>query len=159
MSLSFSLQPDGPSANVAGAYTFTLTTDGACTDLPREALTRTYTATMVASSRPTRFLGTLSGARIVVSLFSPYFETRVAGDFTTTAVRFVERLSDAAYLAIDGEANASFGESGITAPFHGYFLYCPMEPAWSSGEYWVCSGGFPGAECNSSNHQLALVRR
>ena len=36
---------------------------------------------MALASRSTLFYGTLSDARIVVLPYSPYFETRVAGDF------------------------------------------------------------------------------
>ena len=46
LDLSFSLEPDGPSANIAGVYGLTLSPDGACSDLPDDARTRTYTATM-----------------------------------------------------------------------------------------------------------------
>ena len=68
--MSFSLQPHGQSANIAGLYTLTLTADSACTNLPDEARTRTYTATIVPGSRPTTFVGRLSDAQIVASLFS-----------------------------------------------------------------------------------------
>ena len=153
-----SLQPDGPSANLAGAYTLTLSADSACTNLPEVARTRTYTAMIVPGFRPTPFVGRLSDARIVPSLFSPYFEIAVAGDFTSANIRFVERLDETSYLAIDGGVAASVDLSGITAPFSAYFLQCRTEPTWSSGEYWSCGADTPGLECSSSN-QLALVRR
>lgn len=155
---SFSLEPHGPSANIAGVYTLRLTADSACTNLPDEARTRTYTATIVPGYRSTTFVGRLSDARIVSSLFSPYFAIGIAGDFANMSVRFVEQLGDT-YLAIDGGAAASFGPSGITTPFNGSFLHCPTEPASAGGEYWWCGAGIEGVECNSSNHQLTLVRR
>ena len=62
-------------------YTLTLTADSGCTELPDDARTRTYTATIVPGSRPTTFVGTLSDARIVsVPIWLPYFEIGVAGD-------------------------------------------------------------------------------
>jgi hypothetical protein len=140
-------------------YTLTLTADSACTNLPDEARTRTYTATIVAGSRSTTFFGTLSGARIVSSLFSPYFEVGIAGDFAQTYFRAVEQLNDATYLAIEGGAAASVGPFGMTAPFGAYFLHCPTQPAWSPGDYWWCGADVQGIECNSSKHQLSLVRR
>lgn len=156
----FHLGPHGPSANIAGVYTLTLTADSACTNLPDEARTRTYTATIVPTSgSTTSFLARLSDARIVFLPFSPYFEIGIAGDFANMSVRFVEQLGETTYRAIDGGAAASFGPAGITAPFNGYFLHCPTEPAWAGGEYWWCGAGTQGVECNSSNHQLTLVRR
>lgn len=157
--MSFSLQPHGPSANMAGEYTLTLTADSACTNLPDEARTRTYTATIVPGYRSTTFVGRLSDARIVSSLFSPYVAIGIAGDFANMSVRFVERLGETTYLAIDGGAAASFGPSGITAPFNSYFLHCPTEPAWAPGEYWWCGAAVQGVECNSANNQLTLIRR
>ena len=44
--MSFSLAPHGQSANIAGLYTLTFTADSACTNLPDEARTRTYAATI-----------------------------------------------------------------------------------------------------------------
>jgi hypothetical protein len=155
----FILQPHGPSPNIAGVYTLTLTADSACTNLPDEARTRTYTATIVPGYRSTTFVGRLSDARIVSSLFSPYFEIGIAGDFANMSVGIVEQLGETTYLAIEGGVAASVGPSGITAPFNAYFLHCPSEPAWSAGEYWWCGADVQGDECASSNNQLTLVRR
>jgi Carboxypeptidase regulatory-like domain len=157
--ISLSLEPRGPSANIAGVYTLTLTADSACTNLPDEARTRTYTATIVPGYRSTTFLGRLSDARIVSLPFSPYFEIGIAGDFANASVRIVEQLGETTYLAIEGGAAVSVGPSGFTALFSSYFLHCPNEPAWSSGEYWWCGAGVQGVECNSPRNQLTLVRR
>jgi hypothetical protein len=156
---SFSLQPLGPSADIAGVYTLTLTVDRACTDLSDEARTRSYTATIVLGHRPTAFVGRLSNAQIIFSLFSPLFEIGTAGDFANMFIRFVEKLGAASYLAVEGGAGASFGPSGMTAPFGGYSLHCPHEASWAPGEYWWCGAGVQGTECNSSKHQIQLVRR
>jgi Carboxypeptidase regulatory-like domain len=155
-----SLQPDGPSANLAGAYTLTLSADTACTNLPEEARTRTYTATIVPGSRPTTFIGRLSDARIVpVPIWPPYFEIGVAGDFANLALSFVEQLRDGTYLAIEGGTAALLGPSGITAPFNAHFVRCRNQPAMAPGEYWWCGADVQGDECASSNNQLTLVRR
>jgi hypothetical protein len=159
LSSSFSLQPHGPSANIAGAYTLTLTADSACTNLPDEARTRTYTATIVPGHRSTSFSGRLSDARIVSSLFSPYLEIGVAGDFANISVGVVERPGVTTYVAIEGGVAGLFGPSGITAPFNSYFLHCPNEPSRSPGDYWWCGAGVQGIECNSAGNQLTLVRR
>jgi hypothetical protein len=136
-----------------------LTADSACTNLPDEARTRTYRATIVPGFGPTAFVGRLSDAEIVFSIFSPYFEIKTAGDFANISIRFVEKLDKTTYLAIEGGAGASFGPSGITAPLSGYLLQCPNEPSWAPGEYWWCGAQVQGVECNSSSHQVTLARR
>jgi hypothetical protein len=157
--MGFSLQPDGPSANLAGTYTLTLSTDRSCTNLPEAARSRTYTASIAPSSRSTKFVGTLTDARIVFAPYSPYFEIGIARDFANTSFRIVEQLSATAYLAIEGSATASVGPSGFTAPFSANFLQCPTVPTYGSGEYWRCDGEVQGIECNSANHQFSLARR
>jgi hypothetical protein len=158
--LSFRLEPLAPSANLAGEYTLTLTTDKACTRLPEEARARTYSASIVLRRRATTFVGTLSDARIVpVPMFPPYFEIGVAGDFASVSLSFVEQLSDGTYLAIEGGASSPVGPSGITAPFNAHFVRCRNQPAMSPGEYWWCGRDVEGDECASTNNQLTLVRR
>jgi hypothetical protein len=157
---SLRLEPLAPSANLAGVYTLTLTTDKACTRLPEAARTRTYTASLVSRWRATTFVGTLSDARIVsVPFWAPYFEIGVADDFADMSLRLVEQLSDGTYLAVEGVTSASVGPSGITAPFNAHFVRCRNLPAWAPGEYWWCGADVQGDECASSNNQLTLVRR
>lgn len=170
---NFSLQPHGPSANIAGVYTLTLTADSACTNLPDEARTRTYTATIVPTSgSTTSFLARLSDARF----FSSYstFGIQTAGDFARFGVwgtpfdvdvgyddpgpGIVEQVRETTYLAIGGSTGASFGPSGITAPFDGYFEYCPSETALTGGQ-WCLASARVQYHCDSHNHQLTLVRR
>ena len=150
----------GPSANLAGAYTLTLTAASACTSLPDEARTRTYAATIVPGSRPNNFIGTLRDARIVsVHPWFPNLTIGVADDFVNVSLGFVEQMSDGTYLAIEGGTAASVGQSGITAPFNAHFVRCRNQPAWAPGEYWWCGADVQGDECASSNNQLTLVRR
>ena len=160
MGVGFYLQPNGPSANLAGAYTLTVTADRACTSLPDEARTRTYTATLVPASLPATFRGTLSDARIVsVPIWYPFFEIGVAGDFANVSLGFVEQLSDGTYLAIEGRTAASIGPLGITAPFNAHLVRCLNQPDMSPGEYWWCGADVQGDECSSAANQLTLVRR
>ena len=154
------LQPHGPSANLAGEYTLTLTADNACTTLPEQARTRTYTVSIVSRGRATTFVGTLGDARIVpVPVWAPYFEIGVAGDFARMSLSFVEQLSDGTYLAVEGGTAAPVGPSGITAPFNAHFLHCHNQPAMAPGEYWWCGADVQGDECATGNNQLTLVRR
>jgi hypothetical protein len=101
----------------------------------------------------------LSDARIVSSLYSPYFEIAVAGDFAKADIRFVEQLGDMTYLAVEGSAATSVSPSGIASPFNAHFVRCRNQPAWAPGEYWWCGADVQGEECASSNNQLTLVRR
>ena len=157
---SFGLEPLAPSANLAGEYTLTLTTDEACTSLPEEARTRTYMASIVAGWRATTFVGTLRGAQIVsLPVGSPYFAIGVADNFADVSLSFVEQLTDGTYLAIEGRTSASVGPSGITAPFNAHFVRCRNRPAMSPGEYWWCGADVQGDECASAHDQLTLVRR
>jgi hypothetical protein len=96
---------------------------------------------------------------MVFSTFFPSFEIRTAGDFSVTALRIVEQLGETSYLAIEGEAPAMVDAFRITAPFSANFLHCPTRPEWSPGEYLWCGADVQGVECNSQQHQLALVRR
>jgi hypothetical protein len=154
------LQPGGLSANLAGAYSLTLSADSACTSWPEEVRTRTYTATLAPGSRPTTFSGTLSDARIVpIPVWAPYFEIGVANDFAAVSLSFVEQLSDGTYLAVEGGAATSVGPSGITAPFNAHFVRCRHQPAMAPGEYWWCGAAVQGDECASGNNRLTLVRR
>jgi hypothetical protein len=159
-SFGFSLEPLAPSANLAGEYTLTVTTDRACSSLPDAARTRTYRASIVSRFRSTRFFGTLSDARFVfVPDSAPYFEIGVADDFASMELRFVEQLADASYLAVQGGIAAPVGPTGITGPFNAYFVHCRNQPSWSPGDYWWCGADAEGNDCGSVNNHLALVRR
>jgi hypothetical protein len=157
---TFSLEPIGPSANIAGVYTLTLTADSACITLPDEVRTRTYTATIVPGPRSTSFLVRLSDARF----FSTHnIAMGVAGDFANFATwasinggpGIVEQVSETIYVLIEGGGGGLFGASGMTAPFDGYFQYCPSEPALrGDGARCLASAA---VQCDSHNHQLTLA--
>lgn len=165
VTLWFYLQPLGPSANLVGKYTWTLTADRACTGLPADARTRTYTATIVPGPTPTNFLVRLSDAR-----FLPTYDRAVmvvAGDFVSFGswdpysgqsggAGIVERLGETGYVAIEVGGGGSFGPSGMTAPFGGYFEYCPAEMAVDGNRYRCLA---TKVQCDSDRHQLTLVRR
>src|SRR5262249_35268841 len=104
-SLAFHLEPLGPSANIAGMYTLTLTAASACTELPNEARTRTYTATIVPGGRSSFFLARLSDARFLpwvpcppgpVSPSCAYnqFGIGLAGDYASIGGGIVEQLDE-----------------------------------------------------------------
>jgi hypothetical protein len=168
-SLAFRLEPFGPSANIAGVYTLTLTADNACTDFPAEARTRTYTATIVPG-QSSFFLARLSDARFLPMMPCPpgpvvpsctynQFGIGMAGDYANLGVSgIVEQLGQEGYVAITAGAEGSFGPTGITTPLSGSFLYCPSEPYQIDIGEWACRAS-NGVDCYSRNHQLSLVRR
>jgi hypothetical protein len=156
----FRLEPLAPSVNLAGEYTLTLTTHKACTKLPDEARTRTYSVSIASQRRRTTFVGTLSDAVIVLAPYSARdVEITVADDFANLWLRFIEQLSDGTYLAIEGGTQTTVGPLGITAPFNAHFVRCRNMPSWAPGEYWWCGREVEGDECASAENQLALVRR
>jgi hypothetical protein len=160
LDFGFSLEPLAPSVNLAGEYTLTVTTDRACSNLPQAARSRTYNASVVPHYRSTRFVGTLSDARIVaLPEWAPYLEIGVAGDFASMELRYVEQLSDAAYLAVQGGISGSVEHTGISGPFNAYFVHCRNQPSWSPGDYWWCGADVQSNDCGSVNNHIALVRR
>ena len=165
------LQPLGASADMAGVYTLTLTADRACTNLPAELRTRTYTAT-VAPGRSSYFVGTLSGARFFSMVPCPpgqppetctfnSFGIGIAGDYASLFLGFIEQPTETTYLVLSAGASGSVGPTGITAPLHGYFLLCSSEPVQIDQGEWVCqaSAADRGVLCDSDHHQLTLIRR
>ena len=166
-SSAFSLEPLGPSIDATGEYALTLTADRAC-KLPDEARTRTYTA-RVTAMRPSYFQARLSDARFFSTVPCPpgqlpetctynLLGIGVANDYASIYAGLIELLNDA-YLVITAGTEGTFDPSGIARPLSGSFLYCPREPFLIDQGTWACPNGAGGVDCESANHQLALVRR
>jgi hypothetical protein len=147
-SVCFYLELPGQSpADIAGVYTLTLTADRACTSLPTEARTRTYTATIVPGDRPSSFRGTLSDARfpskcpaghVPESCNRNALSIGTAGDDVGVGVSIVEQVGETTHLVVDAKAEGSLGPIGITAPLDGVFLYVPANRFWSlRGSAWT----------------------
>jgi hypothetical protein len=168
--VSFRLAPLTPPTQVATAYTLTITADSACSALPGDVRTRSYSASVRPVSSTTTpantyFNGVLSGARFAP--FANIFWIGVAGDYVVVTAEgegpsIVENLGQNRYVAYYGSAAASVGSAGLTAfsaPFNGVIEYCEL--AGSLGPYYDCTPG-PGVvvreQCTSKNSQLSLVR-
>lgn len=165
--VSFDLESLAPAAEIAGEYVLTLIADSACVDLPDEARTRRYEATIAPSRTSSYFRGSVAGASFVGSF--NWFAVGVAGDHVAFSVDFdgptiVEELAARTYLAIDGIGEGSAGTprvSEMSVPFDGYIYYCVLKTD-SPMSY---SGCFTGdhtdmlAQCTSKNHRLTLTRR
>jgi hypothetical protein len=170
-SVYFVLAVLAPPVDIAGDFTLTFSADSACTSIPSEFRTRTYTATITPLSHPdyppnTLFDVTISGAPIFAGYGS--FTIGVAGDFV--ALEFggdggpslVEEVAPTTYLGFDGHALASAGSvrvSSIAAPFQGFVDYCALPSPM--GQYYDCRPGLAvgHSECESKNHRLILTRR
>jgi len=162
----FYLAPTGPTADIAGLYTLTMTVDPSCRNLPAEARTRSYTAAIAPGVRSGFFMGRLSDARFFSITCPPgrpletctynQFGIGLAGDYASIGLGVVEQLDETTFLAFEGGTAGSFGPTGIAGPFDGFLLYCPAEPVWNEG--WVCPVD-GGLQCDSHTHQLTLMRR
>ncbi|MBA2438272.1 MAG: carboxypeptidase regulatory-like domain-containing protein [Acidimicrobiia bacterium] len=160
--------------NIAGEYTLTIVASGACSALPADFRTRTYTASVVpAPGRPnTSFDVKVSGAQFLQG--DRHFTIKVAGDFIAGTLGYrhdnglgyhdepglVEQVAPNTYLAFGGWFGASVTDvSTIVAPLDAFIDYCvtpsEMGPVYSCGP-----GQFvEHAECTSTTHQLLLRRR
>ena len=163
----FILASPTPSIDLAGSYVVTLTADAACTNLPPNTVSRSYTATISRSgSRDTSYVGRLAGATFATGSDSPYdyFLPRVFGTFVNFLFwslgndevnGLVEQLGPDAYLGIAGEAGATFEGDSIDAPFSGLFAYCPG--VRSSSSVFACAA--TPIRCDSNNHRLTVRRQ
>jgi hypothetical protein len=162
------LAPLGPSADIAGLHTLTMTADRSCSSLPSDLRTRTYTAMIDATSRPGFFRVRLSDAtfysepcppgRAPDSCHHNQLAIGLAGDYASIRIGIVEQLHGTGYLAVLGGAAESFGPTGIRASLEGSFLFCPVAPTFDWNEGWVCEAD-GGHRCDSPSHHLTLQRR
>jgi carboxypeptidase family protein len=166
-----------------GEYTMSFVADSAC-DLPGEARTRTYSATIASLpgdvNQPPEQQGTalnvaLSGASFVVGEdISPTnsVSMNVAGDFVTIVLDpydfggyITERLAPATYLDLAGKVAGSVGASGtFSLPLDGKFYYCVKQSAdivipLGSGRFGCSTNDLVYKNCSSKNHRVMLTRR
>lgn len=170
-SIVFALDVLARPVNIAGDYTLTFTADSTCAgQLPTEARTRTYAATITPASsltRPadTQFTAVLSGAELdtyyrTISIF-------VAGDYVDFDLSdnfLLEEIASDTYLTIGGVGAASVGTSGvstISASFQGLFDYCVTKEEPNVGNLYRCvpAEATAHSQCASKNHRLTLIRR
>jgi hypothetical protein len=167
--LGFYLEPRSTPVSIAGNYTLTFIADGVCANLPSEARTRTYAATIAPESKPnvpanSSFSVTVSGAPLLANF--DRFSIGVAGDYLGFWLdgghnaSLIEQLAPNTYYAISGAASASVGRSSvstISTSFDGWIEHCELKSA--VGSYSGCSATVTRAQCESKNHRLVLTRR
>ena len=165
----------------------TLTADNACPDLPNEARSRTYTASigrLPIDRTGTRYRITVQGGSLVWSGGlggnPDAFDAIVTGDslallFQTLPPDYpavMEQIAPNTYIAFRGTATASVtpAPSVISAAFDGRMDYCALKSPL--GDYDIEDCGYPGSRleptpsqpvtytsCVSKNHRLVLTRR
>lgn len=178
--LGFYLASLGQPVSLTGDYTLTLIADSACTDIPDEFRTRTYSATITPSTTPNTPIGTSFTAMATGAAFlgtHTSFLIGVVQDYVDLWLHgghdaaLVEQLGPNTYLAFSGNAKASVGASpvsNLTTSFEGWIDYCvmkaPMGAGYNCGTSNTTGEPIPGlamtyAHCESTNHRLILRRR
>ncbi len=158
-----------------GEYTMSFVADSAC-DLPGEARTRTYSATItLLPGLPTQLNVALSGASFVVGNdVSPTNSLlpAIAGDYVRFALDpydfggyITERLAPATYVQLVGSVTGPVGASGFSLPFDGRFYYCvkqsdTLQAQPGEGPFGCGSpNDLVYTSCQSKNHRVTLTRR
>ena len=167
-----------PPADIAGDYLLTVTADEACTALPLEARSRTYTATIVAgTNQPTpanTFFSGRTGAASLIDLLGEGLWFAVAGDYVEVTAGdlhgqpgVLEEIAPRTYFSFGGIGQTTLESSGSTtirSLFEGEIVYCVLKPDVApldgSGRY-NCNAdrAVTRVACPSLRHQLIFTRR
>jgi hypothetical protein len=165
--ISFSLNVPAPPVNIAGVYTLTVVADEACAQLPTEARTRVFTATITLLPSSifvpdnTSFHVALSGSDFANSQGN--MSVGVSGNdlgIWVSDPAVAERIAPNVYVAIEGEARATISApaSSFPAVFDGRIEFCESSTAGSG--YYSCDPG-PGVRktiCDSKTHRMMFSR-
>jgi len=149
-------QPSATAAPNVGNFELTFVADRSCTDLPAEARTRTYSATLQQEGSRARLSG---GVFADGGPYGPWNTVGVTMNGDATDIWFQdppiwESLPDGAYLVIYGDAHGRLDAEGATLPFWARFEYCRQrEP----DTYPECA--VPVTTCESRAHQLLVHRK
>src|SRR5688572_1609132 len=170
--------PDPP-ADIAGDYLLTVTADEACTALPPEARSRTYTATIIAEAdQPTPantfFRGRTGAASLVTGLSWEGLWFAVAGNYIELTSGdlhgqpgLLEEIAPRTYFSFGGIGQTTLESSGTTtirSLFEGEIVYCVLKPdvaPLDGDRRYNCSAerAVTRVVCPSFKHQLIFTRR
>ena len=162
----FRLESLGQAVDISGDYTVTLSSDNACSDLPSEARSRTYNASIVPDS-PARTRYSITIQTPAGRDQSEGLEAGVTGDFLALRFRLdpglVDQIAPNTYVAAGGSASATVvpGASLLAATLDGYIEYCRLQNS-SAFPREGCPDPTPSvnfASCQSRNHRLTFTRR
>ena len=154
---------DSSSQNLAGDYTLTIAADPACSELPREARSRTYEAIVTPSaSASNAYSVELSGASFPTSRNTVF--ASVSGDSVRFAIDpysdmiIAEQLTASTVLTWWGNSTVGKVGSTISMPFDGQLDYCPdARGPQATFPYLRC--GVTPVHCVSTRHTVTLARR
>ena len=174
--LGFLLQAVAAPTDITGDYTVVITADPACRDLPAEARTRTYSAS-ISSVRPdnTSLEVRISGPSPLIFLDS-VFTAGMAGDNFALELygswfhqAFLEKVASDSYVGFNGIATARVppGASTISAVLDGTVTHCRTSVPLSEPVYGCVplGSGMSALQpesfvtCQSKNHQMIFSRR
>jgi hypothetical protein len=169
--VNFNLVSLTPPVNIAGNYTLTITADSACTTLPDDVRTRSYSARVAPNPYNTGATATMFLEGVVTDgQFAPYanlFFIGVSGDYLGISTvgegpALIEQLGPNRYVAYAVDATASgvtSSVSTISVPFTGTIEYCELKSP--IGQYYDCSAEFAVVreQCTATNGRLTFTRR
>jgi len=160
--------PDARIPGVEGEFTFTVTANSSCEQLPLSLRSRSYTATITRSSAYI-FDVDLSGTN-----FYPHYDSFWILSHTSAIARLyimstfamnkwldeipiIERLAAGGYFAVSGVGDVPFIRSVPTVPvtFTGEFTYCPTPIDRADPDPPSCR---QPVTCKSDTHSLSLAR-
>ena len=168
-----------PPADLAGDYTLTVFADDACSILPAEARTRTYTAKIAAdttqpTSANTIFHGVAGGASLASGLGWEGVWFYVAGDYVEMSIGdlhgqpgLVEQVGANAYFSFGGLGSTVLGAANVSAislTFDGDVVYCELKPGVApvdANRRFTCGAdqAVSRLACPSRRHRIVLTRR
>lgn len=159
--INFTLDVPDPPINVGGDYTLTFTANNRCTMLPDDMRSRTFTATVPATSPalPANASFRAGGA----AFFEDWdaIGIGVAGDYVALWFEtLVEQIAPNTFVSFAGQAADRVGSSNISPiemPFHGRIEYCVTTA--TPGRFADCFQGQANVRRCESSHQLTLTRR
>jgi len=148
---------------VLGDFTLTLNVDPACTELPVDARTRTYSIIASTMGGYTQSIAYVGGATML-DRFNR-FVIAISGDYVRFGLELIEQVADRTYVMINGEAGTAVGSetlNDLTTAFDGVVGYCVAKSELSSVFYALCEPDLnlvSSAQCRSANHQVILTRQ
>lgn len=159
--IHFALEVPAPPVNIGGDYTLNFTANAACTMLPEDMRSRTFTATLPVTSPATRSntFFRVGGA----TFFEDWdaISVGVAGNYVALWLEtLVEQIAPNTFLAFAGQAAATLNTSNLSTlvlPFQGRIEHCVTTAA--QGRYQDCYQSLATVRRCDSSHQVTLTRR
>jgi hypothetical protein len=153
---------------VEGNYTLTIGADPACTRLPDDVRTRTYSVSVTPNLNSRSPANTTFNGRLTEGRFAPYaniFWVGVSGDYVTVSTEgegpsIVEQVGENRYIAFTGSAGVTVSTrevSTLSAAYRGVIEYCQL--TGPIGEYYECRSPEVREQCSLSGSVLTLTRR